>query len=367
MHGKHAFRRLAGTALAVLTAFLLASPPVIPAAAVETSSPVSCRPVRLEADYLVPVGRTAGIKIRAGGVIITELSTVETPDGTACPAKDAGLQPGDVITHVNGAAVTTADALVSAVNRRNGAVELTVQRGEKTIRCQLKPVNDRSGGQRKIGAFVRDSLAGIGTITFYDPQTGVFGALGHGIAESETGTLMPLGSGTLISSTITGVHRGERGSPGELVGSFDLAQDAGQLHNNLDTGLFGVLNRQELYPELLSAKPVPVGHAGDVKPGRAEILANVSGTQVQRYEIEIVRVLNTERETKNLYLRVTDPALIAATGGIVQGMSGSPILQNGKLIGAVTHVLVSDPEYGYGILIDHMLDTAGAEALPNAA
>ena len=178
---------------------------------------------------------------------------------------------------------------------------------------------------------------------------------------------MPLETGTLISSTITGVRRGKRGEPGELVGCFDLAKDAGQLYSNLDTGLFGMLSRRELYPELLSAEPVPVGHEGDVRPGRAEILANVSGTAVQRYEIEIVRVLSTERETKNLYLRVTDPALLAATGGIVQGMSGSPILQDGKLIGAVTHVLVSDPAYGYGILIDHMLHTAGAEAQPDAA
>ncbi|MCI5811451.1 MAG: SpoIVB peptidase [Clostridiales bacterium] len=361
-HARRLSRRLAGAAIAVLAVFTL-----VTAEGEAAASPVSCRPVRLEADYLVPVGRTVGIKIRSGGVIITALSTVETTDGTACPAKEAGLQPGDIITRIDGAAVKTAEALVSAVNRRSGAVELTVQRGEKTVQCRLTPAKDRSGGQRKIGAFVRDSLAGIGTITFYDPQSGVFGALGHGISESETGMRMPLETGTLISSTITGVRRGKRGEPGELVGCFDLAKDAGQLYSNLDTGLFGMLSRRELYPELLSAEPVPVGHEGDVRPGRAEILANVSGTAVQRYEIEIVRVLSTERETKNLYLRVTDPALLAATGGIVQGMSGSPILQDGKLIGAVTHVLVSDPAYGYGILIDHMLHTAGAEAQPDAA
>ncbi len=354
--------RMAGALFAAVLALTVVTTPA--AWAIES---VPAMGSRLEAQSLVPIGRTAGIKMYAGGVIVTELSDVQTSSGTVCPAKAAGLQPGDLITRVDGVTVTTADGLVNAINAKLEAVELTVKRGTQQRTCRLTPAVESGSGRRKIGAFVRDSLAGIGTITFYDPESGVFGALGHGISEGETGILMPLASGSLIASTVTGVQRGERGTPGSLIGSFDLSSDAGTLHGNLDTGLFGVLRKEELYPELLSAAPIPVGTAAEVQPGAAVILANVSGDQVQAYDIEIVRILSRDSATKNLYLRVTDPALLDATGGIVQGMSGSPILQNGKLIGAVTHVLVSDPTCGYGILIEKMLNSAGSDAFSSAA
>ena len=369
-----AFRVLKRSAAAFSTALLLlifASPLDFDSSAaaepVYASLEASCKPARLTADRLVPVGRTAGIKIYADGAIITDFSEVQTENGMISPARDAGLQVGDVITHVNGKAVASSEELIAAVNSASGAVDLTVLRGGQTIRCRMTPCKELGGSKMRIGAFVRDSVAGIGTITFYDPVTGVFGALGHGISESETGALMPLGSGCLIPSTVTGVHRGEHGAPGELVGSFDLSRDSGRLHNNLDTWLFGVLGAGELYPDLLSAEAVPVAKAGEVKVGKAEILANVSGSTVKSYEIEIVKLLGADKTTKNMYIRVTDAELIEATGGIVQGMSGSPILQNGKIIGAVTHVLVSDPEYGYGIFIENMLDTAYSDELKNAA
>ena len=327
-------------ALAVL---LLAAPLILPAAA-------------LEADELVPIGRTAGIKLYADGVIVTDFSELRTPDGYDSPARRAGLQPGDIITHCNGQTIKTADALADALAASLGEAELTVLRGGKTISCRVVPARDSSGVAR-IGALVRDSLAGIGTITFYDPTSGTFGALGHGICESETGVLVPIDAGALIPAVITEIRRGAAGKPGELVGSFDLTAEAGELGENLDTGLYGKIGCNDLYPELLSAAAIPVAEPDEVRRGAAEILANVSGDRVERFAVEITEIELT-RETKNFVLRVTDPALLARTGGIVQGMSGSPILQNGKLIGAVTHVLVNDPAMGYGIFIENMLNAA---------
>lgn len=328
-------------ALAVL---LLVVPLVLPTAA-------------LEAAELVPIGRTAGIKLYADGVIVTDFSEIRTPNGYASPAKRAGLQPGDIITRCNGQTVRTADALADALAACGGEAELTVLRGGKTISCRVVPAVDSSGAAR-IGALVRDSLAGIGTITFYDPASGIFGALGHGICESETGVLVPIGAGSLIPAVITEVHRGAAGKPGELVGNFDLTAEAGELGENLDTGLYGTIGCDDLYPELLSAATIPVAEPDEIRVGAAEILANVDGDRVERFTVEITEI-DLTRETKNFVLRVTDPALLARTGGIVQGMSGSPIIQNGKLVGAVTHVLVNDPQTGYGIFIERMLEAAG--------
>ena len=356
------FRRIRRILCGTAAAWILCT--VAAFAAEDTAAALTPSP--LNAAYLVPVGRTAGVKIFADGVLVTELSQVMSAGVARTPARDAGLQPGDVITHVDGAAIASADELSRTMTERE-TVTLTVRRGEKTLSLSLRPCRDDSTDVTRMGAFVRDSIAGIGTITFYDPATGVFGALGHAICEGETGCAMPLGSGCLLPSTVTGVRRGESGTPGELVGALDLTGDAGSLHNNLETGLYGVLDDTSLYPELLNETPVEVGHADQVTAGPVEILANVSGTEVRRYQAEIVRVLDTDRPTRNLYLRITDPALLALTGGIVQGMSGSPILQNGRLIGAVTHVTVSDPTCGYGILIDHMLHDAWAAELRQAA
>jgi len=196
-------------------------------------------------------------------------------------------------------------------------------------------------------------MAGIGTMTWYDPATGVFGALGHGVTDTDTALLMPFSNGSILPSTVKAVKRGETGSAGELRGDFDLTGDLGPLYANTTSGIFG---RLETAPAETEAVPT-----GAALPGEAVILANVQGDEVREYDIEILKVVSGSADGRDLVLSVTDPALLEATGGIVQGMSGSPILQNGKLVGAVTHVLLNDPSKGYGILIDHMLEASGIE------
>jgi stage IV sporulation protein B len=214
--------------------------------------------------------------------------------------------------------------------------------------------NDR--GDYAIGAWIRDSMAGIGTVTYYDPQTKTFGALGHGITDVDTAVLMPFSAGSVLPSTVKAVKRGEAGCAGELRGDFALDRELGTLDANTAAGIFGRMEAEDA--EWLWGQALPVASKGEVKPGRAAIRSNIRGDEVREYEIEILKVQSNAPDGRDLILSVTDPDLIAATGGIVQGMSGSPIIQDGKLVGAVTHVLLNDPTRGYGIFIENMLEAA---------
>lgn len=298
---------------------------------------------------LVPVGHTVGVKLFADGVLVVGLSDGETP------AKAGGLKKGDIVLAFNGEEIDSTEHLQQLLSE-NGAEQATVEirRGAKTMTLPVTPSGSEDGSAR-LGAWIRDSMAGIGTMTFYDPESGVFGALGHGVTDVDTGALMPLERGGIMGSVVKAVKPGESGSPGELRGSFDLTHDSGSLFANTDCGLFGTL--EDSVPGAREA--VPVAERSETKPGAASILANVEGDSVREYAVEIERIYPGDSPTRNLLLRVTDPALLERTGGIVQGMSGAPILQNGALVGAVTHVLVSDPTRGYGIFIDNMLDAAG--------
>ena len=199
-------------------------------------------------------------------------------------------------------------------------------------------------------------MAGIGTLTYYDPATGQYGALGHGITDVDTAQLMPLASGAIMETTVKAVKKGAKGDPGELKGDFSVQRDVGTVTVNSSGGIFGTVAD----PDFLSGgTPVPVAAAGQITTGPATILATISGSDVREYRVELVRLYGADEPTRNLLLRITDPALLSATGGIVQGMSGSPILQNGRIVGAVTHVLLNDPTRGYGIFIENMLDMAG--------
>ena len=306
----------------------------------------------LETDTLVPVGHTIGIKLFSEGVIVIGLAEVDTAGGVSTPGMDCGLQVGDVIEEANGQTVESSEQFAQLI-QSGGAVALGVSRNGRDLTLEAMPVLGGDGTYR-LGAWIRDSMAGIGTITFYDPATGAFGALGHGITDTDTGLLMPLGDGAVMDATVKAVKPGGAGEPGELRGSFNLTQDMGELYANTDRGVFGVIDSQDF----TQADPVPVARSGEVETGPAIIRANVSGDGVEEFSIEIVRVLGGA-DVQNLLLQVTDPRLIQLTGGIVQGMSGSPILQNGKLVGAVTHVMVNDPQKGYGILIENMLAAAG--------
>ncbi len=299
------------------------------------------------ARMLVPVGHTVGIKLFARGVVVVKLS-----DG-GTPAKECGLRTGDIIVKCGGTNVTSAEQFQSLLQENgDAATALQVRRDGGSMTLSVEPMQNDQGSYC-IGAWIRDSMAGIGTMTYYDPATGAFGALGHGITDVDTAQLMPFSNGSILPSTVKAVKKGECGAAGELRGDFDLTCDLGELYANTDSGVFGTLSEKDYAPVLGGAVPV-----GTAKAGGAVIRSNVEGDEVREYEIEILKVVSNAADGRDMVISVTDPELIAATGGIVQGMSGSPILQNGRLVGAVTHVLLNDPTKGYGISIENMLNAA---------
>lgn len=280
------------------------------------------------AQELVVGGQAVGIQAGTQGVLVAGLTQVETPGGSICPAESAGLKKGDIITAINGASVTKAAELIAEVSGLDGRpVKLTVQRDKRTLSVTVQPV-ESAEGQWMMGMWLRDGVSGIGTVTFCDPDTGVFGALGHSISDADTGLAMPLGEGSITDAEIVSITRGECGTPGELNGCADVTHVLGSIDGNSAHGIFG-----HAY-SLLGSRRL---ETGKLTTGPATIVSTIAGRQPQEYKIEVNRIYH-DAEGEHALLTVTDPELCAKTGGIVQGMSGSPILQNGKLVGAVTHV-----------------------------
>ncbi len=311
----------------------------------------------LSAESLIPIGHTTGIKMHADGIVVIGTNDIETSGGVVNPADSAGICEGDIITKINGEKICESyDFQNKILNSNSSAVILTVLRGGKEQDIKISPAQNKNG-DKKLGLWIRDSMAGIGTITFYDPKTKTFGALGHGICDTNSNVLIPLKQGSVMESTVRDVKRGESGTPGELEGEYNCKEDYGVIFSNTNSGIFGtVLNDLDIF----NNRELPVAKSSEIKAGPAVILSNIEGDNVSEYSIEILKIYpDSEKDTKNMLIKVTDKNLIAKTGGIVQGMSGSPIIQNGKLIGAVTHVLVNDPCKGYGIFIENMLKKAG--------
>lgn len=316
-------------------------------------------------DQLIPLGYTVGIHLETEGVLILGYVPVMTDDGEISPAQQNGLLAGDQIIVLEDEKWPTVKSLSEVLERSQGKeLRLTVKRDGQEKKITMKPAQGDDGRYR-IGAWVRDSMAGIGTMTFFDPNTGLFGALGHGVSDSETARLIPLKTGEIMDSDIQSVTKSEAGRPGELCGDFSPEEPLGSIVLNTESGIFGIIDSENVERQLV---PVPVTRAGDVHEGPAKILANVAGDEVRSYDIEIVKVFEGGDNTnRNFVLRVTDPALIAQTGGIVQGMSGSPVIQDGCLLGAVTHVLINDPRRGYGIFIENMYRNGESIVSLNAA
>lgn len=308
----------------------------------------------LAAEELVPVGQVVGIQMDIEGVLVAGLSDVETAEGPVNPAAEAGIREGDLILSVDGWAISSAREFLDRVNEvQNSETVLTVRRDGKNLNVCVHPARERDG-QLRLGLWLRDGIAGVGTVTYIDPETGAYGALGHGVNDPETGLLLPLDAGELCRARIVDVMPGKSGAPGELCGCFEPEAVVGSVAENTGCGIFGIMNGAFR----CSGPALPVADGGEVRPGAATILSCVEGQTVEEYEVEICPAGIVAGEGRDLLVRVTDPELLALTGGIVQGMSGSPIIQDGKLVGAVTHVLVNDPTKGYGILIENMLDAA---------
>ena len=303
---------------------------------------------------LIPLGRTTGIKLFSEGTMIVGFADV-AESGGASPAKQAGLQCGDVILSVNDTKIDSNEALMQALDSaQTEALTVVYDRNGTQQTCKVQTVYDAQAETYRMGAWVRDSMAGIGTITYVDPETGAFGALGHGICDVDTGVLMPFEEGSLMGSSVIGVKKGQEGTPGELTGSFDMSCDQGVLYRNTNSGIYGQITDSSLYE---GEKALPIAKKDEIKEGAATIISNVDGKETQSYDVEIVRVYAEDDDSmRDMMIEIKDKALLEKTGGIVQGMSGSPIIQNGKLIGAVTHVLINDPTRGYGISIERMLD-----------
>ena len=303
--------------------------------------------------YVVVGGEVFGVKLYTRGVLVAKTDMVTTQEGNVNPAQSAGLRGGDVITEIDGRGVNRKNEVSQAIENSGGTpLRMTVERGGQVLYLDCTPVKSAAGGKYAAGLWIRDSSAGIGTVTFYDKTSNTMAGLGHPICDVDSGEIIPISGGELVSARVMGCYKGADGTPGELCGVFEAGKLA-VLKANGEAGVYGVM---ESVP---AGDLIPVALKSEVKIGPAQVLVTVSGTEKKAYDIEITKVSpNTNSAQKNMTIRVTDPELIEATGGIVQGMSGSPILQNGMLAGAVTHVFVNAPLEGYAIYAETMLETA---------
>lgn len=318
----------------------------------------------VDAPVVTVCGTPFGIKLYTDGVLIVGMDDVRTAAGKVNPAAAAGIRVGDTIVSIDGRAVTTNEQVAAAINAAGGhSVTMLIRREGITFSAVFTPARAAEGEGYKAGLWVRDSTAGIGMLTFYEPESRAFGGLGHAVSDADTGETLSVGSGEVVPARIFGVEKGEEGTPGELCGSFEPGT-LGRLQVNAADGLYGCLTHLPA-----GGVSMPVAMKQEVQIGAVQILTTVNGTTPELYDAEIVQVrYHASAATRHLVLRVTDSRLLALTGGIVQGMSGSPIIQNGRLVGAVTHVLVDDPTAGYGIFAETMLEEAeqAAQTAPAA-
>ncbi|MCL2399530.1 MAG: SpoIVB peptidase [Defluviitaleaceae bacterium] len=300
---------------------------------------------------VIPWGMTVGVRINTNGVMVLGIGTVIDTEGNQHNPSEGKLRAGDLILTANGKDLLSKEDLIAAIAESNDALNLQIKRENETIETTIVPVRSERGNM--IGSWVRDSTQGIGTITYVNPSTSAFGALGHGIMDVDTKKLMSVKSGRITLARITSVKKGAKGTPGELVGEIESNHILGQIRTNSPFGIYGIMD-QPL--PTIPFEPVRVAKQDQIEEGPAIVRTNVSNNKIQDFEIYIENVnrFSTD-DTKGMVIRITDENLLALTGGIVQGMSGSPILQNGKLIGAVTHVFVQDPTKGYAIFIENMI------------
>ncbi|MBR5309704.1 MAG: SpoIVB peptidase [Oscillospiraceae bacterium] len=303
---------------------------------------------------VVVCGSPFGVKMFTDGVLVVGFSNIETLGGSCCPGAESGLQISDLIKAINKNPVYTNEEVAEYIKNSGGnSLEFEIVRDESTLVISIQPkmLADKSG--YKAGFWVRDSSAGIGTMTFYNPETMAFAGLGHAVCDIDTKSPIPFSTGEIVPAAITKINKGVPGVPGELGGAF-TGGDMGDIKINSEAGLYGILDYE------IEGFSAPIAHKQEVYEGAAVIYSTLEGCEVVEYDIEIIQVnLSDDSLTKNMIIRVTDEDLIALSGGIVQGMSGSPIVQNGKLVGAVTHVFVNDPTKGYGIFAENMLEVAG--------
>ena len=305
---------------------------------------------------VTPGGGVVGVALYTKGALVVGTGEITTSDGsTVNPGKEAGILPGDIILSINGTEVEDSDHLTELINGAKETISAGILREGTPMEVSIVPALDTVDDQYRMGLWVRDSTAGIGTVTYYDQTNQSFASLGHAIADADTNTNLLLKEGEIVPAQIVGVQKGEEGTPGELLGSLVIDEGAlGKIESNTEYGLYGKSYTEidsDLYPS-----GIEIGWQDEVQVGPAQILCTLDGGSPQAYDCEIVRVSHQKRAAgKGMVVKITDQRLLDQTGGIVQGMSGSPLIQNGKLVGAVTHVFVNDPTRGYAVFIEWML------------
>ncbi len=308
---------------------------------------------------VIPVGSVAGVKLYTSGVLVVGMSEIEGEDSKKYkPYENTGIQEGDTIVAVNNITITSTEELVSEVNKSEGKdVKIQYKHENESIECSITPVKTGKA-EYKLGLWVRDSAAGVGTVSFYSQDTNCFAALGHGLQDIDTDKLINISSGEFVTTKILNVVKGESGNPGRIQGTVDNQKNIGTIYKNTKFGIYGKVDNLSSL-NLDTSKEMEVALREEIKTGKATILCSLDNNQAQEYEIEIEKVyVENNYDNKSMKIKVTDERLLEKTGGIIQGMSGSPIIQNGKFVGAVTHVLVNNPTEGYGVFGDIMLKQA---------
>ena len=320
--------------------------------------------------YLIPGGQSIGVTLQTKGVMVVGQAPVVDKTGKKVyPAKEAGIEVGDILLKINGQEVSTDQEVSNAVHQageQKGNVNMIYKHQDQILEKVVKPIFCVETGRYRMGLFVRDEAAGVGTLSFLDPVSKKYGALGHVITDADTNQKIEVSNGRIFASTIYAIEKGKRGHPGEKIGSFVMnSAFTGTIEKNTMTGIFGIMSGQVGNPYFKEA--IPVGWEAEVKVGPAKIYTVIQGEKIEEFEVNIDRVMHNRTDSKNMIVRVTDPRLLEVTGGIIQGMSGSPIIQDGKIIGAVTHVFVNDSQRGYGVFIQNMINESSQLVKSSAA
>ncbi len=308
---------------------------------------------------VIPVGSIAGVKLYTSGVLVVGMSEIEGMDQKKYkPYENTGIKEGDTITQINGIPISSTDELMRTVNQAQGkAVKVQFIQSEETKECSIEPV-ETSRHEFKLGLWVRDSAAGVGTVSFYEPSTKTFGALGHGITDIDTEELINIASGEFVTTRILNITKGESGLPGKIQGTVENQQNIGKIYKNSKFGIYGTVDNLASL-KVDTFKEMEVALRDEIQLGKATILCSLDNQKVEEYEIQIEKIYKENNyDNKSMQIKVTDERLLEKTGGIIQGMSGSPIIQNNKFVGSVTHVLVNNPQEGYAVFGDIMLKQA---------
>lgn len=304
---------------------------------------------------VVPLGNAIGMKLYTKGVLVVGMSQIETDNNEKKkPYENSGIEQGDTILEVNNNAVENTEDLIKEVEKSEGnTINIKYLRNEKTMQADITPV--KSKNTYKIGLWVRDAAAGVGTLTFYEPKTNLFMALGHGISDIDTEEIVNIANGELVTANIVSITKGRKGYPGEIRGTIEQGKTIGTIYKNTNFGVYGTVKNKN-YLEADLTKEIEVATRNEIKEGTAQIICQLENSSKKEYDIEIERIYtNNNQNNKSMLIKITDKELLEKTGGIIQGMSGAPIIQQGKFIGAVTNVLVNDPTQGYGVFADIMI------------